>query len=68
MTEQSPRNIGTEFEEVSETPTERIVTRLKVTGHVRGGDGRMYEMVEELSTNTIRKEPPGGSERKDNAS
>lgn len=58
------RPIGSTFEEITETPTERIITTLQVMTHQRGGDGNWYEIIQEIDEVRQPKTILGGKERK----
>lgn len=63
MTEHAPRPIGSEFEVITETPTERVVTTWRVIGHALTDDGAV-ERVERVIETRQTKAPPLPSERK----
>lgn len=64
MSEYSPRPIGTTFEEITETSTERVITTLHVVAHQLGADGQLYEIIHEVGEIRQPKRIPGGQERK----
>lgn len=64
MTDTPLRPIGSTFEEIHETPTERIITTLQVMTHQRGGDGNWYEIIQEIDEVRQPKTILGGKERK----
>ncbi len=59
MTNPALRPIGTEFEEVTETATERVVTTWRVIGYLNG-----VELVQQINQLHQSKTRPGGKERK----
>ena len=63
MTDSSLRPIGTEFEQITETTTERVITRWRVTGHTLTDDGAV-ERLERIHETRQPKAPPAPSERK----
>ena len=63
MTETQPRPIGAEFEVITETATERVVTTWRVIGHVLTDEGAV-ERLERIHETHQTKMPPLPGERK----